>query len=968
MKNVKYVIAVFIVKVSEDQKNFYFLFLNMKDEKDKTSTADIKKYMKKLGLLNDELKLNDKTIKMKTSKKVEKTKSAKIKSQTEESENMEKVNKTKRKKIRKIRIQCNEVSSTVSDIEPNILSNEMLQKTLLIKPGTKWFEFKFCSSAIKEKTDEIKEENLKILKTFAKNLLFKDVTLYRQGKSIKYDYNWIHTVLKNGTITDKVSAHTLLIQDSAIHNLSSIDSLIGMVNAKGKRECLMAIDTLKDLFLYDLLLEEKKLQKFEQHPLNQLDRIVNGNQETKKKLLILWYFEDQLKEKYCKFLKALEALTHDSVEKVQQKSVMIMGDLLINNPEQEEYLLEALVNKLGHPVRSVAAKVCHLLGQLVSHHPNIKNVVVIEVERLLYRHNISQRAQYYALCFLNQLLLNPEDCSLASRLIRIYFGFFKACTRTGEVENKMMSALLTGVNRAYPFVKDDKLMLIQQMDTLYQIVHLVNFNISIQALMLLFQVHGLDESLSDRFYVVLYKKLLDPGLGHSNRQTMFLNLIYRALKRDHIEQRVKAFVKRLFQVCEYQTPGLVCGTLILVSQLLKVHPNLLNSKNINIIDEDGEDDDDSYEHYNDISSENEVEQNESNIKTDTHKNEQSSWFHRNNLQLQRCTISKIYNPNHRNPLYAGAEYCVPWELTFLLKHFHPSVSVFSHQVLQGKSIEYDGDPLNDFTLIKFLDKFVYRNPKKPKDNLCGNERQKIFGHQYQIKQNTLNIKSVDLLENSIRPEEMFLYQYFHTHNLKHRNDKKDKDSDIESIASEDFENLLNKFEPGFKSNELDFAANVSDQKSSRVRKKRKNLDNEDIDDDDDGFDFNNDDDFNEAFEDFESDLENIETEDITEASHSRKSKRKILPTKKKNSNEQETFASAEQFSCLLEDNHSSLEGLNMNSLINIDRSHEKQLQWEISRDKWIQNSDWKSKKENTYQQKRKLKCKIKKYSNKRSKH
>jgi len=32
--------------------------------------------------------------------------------------------------------------------------------------------------------------------------------------------------------------------------------------------------------------------------------------------------------------------------------------------------------------------------------------------------------------------------------------------------------------------------------------------------------------------------------------------------------------------------------------------------------------------------------------------------------------------------------------------------------MQGQQISYDGDPLADFTAMRFLDRFVYRNPKK----------------------------------------------------------------------------------------------------------------------------------------------------------------------------------------------------------------------------------------------------------------
>lgn len=33
---------------------------------------------------------------------------------------------------------------------------------------------------------------------------------------------------------------------------------------------------------------------------------------------------------------------------------------------------------------------------------------------------------------------------------------------------------------------------------------------------------------------------------------------------------------------------------------------------------------------------------------------------------------------------------------------------------QGGAVEYSGDPLQDFTLIRFLDRFVFRNPKQLK--------------------------------------------------------------------------------------------------------------------------------------------------------------------------------------------------------------------------------------------------------------
>ena len=37
---------------------------------------------------------------------------------------------------------------------------------------------------------------------------------------------------------------------------------------------------------------------------------------------------------------------------------------------------------------------------------------------------------------------------------------------------------------------------------------------------------------------------------------------------------------------------------------------------------------------------------------------------------------------------------------------------FARQLLSGNYVRYTGDPLEDFTQTAFLDRFVYRNPKK----------------------------------------------------------------------------------------------------------------------------------------------------------------------------------------------------------------------------------------------------------------
>lgn len=59
----------------------------------------------------------------------------------------------------------------------------------------------------------------------------------------------------------------------------------------------------------------------------------------------------------------------------------------------------------------------------------MQRVVLAETEKLLFRVNVSTKAQYYSLCFLSQFYLNHEEPEVARKLIEVYFAFFKACIR-----------------------------------------------------------------------------------------------------------------------------------------------------------------------------------------------------------------------------------------------------------------------------------------------------------------------------------------------------------------------------------------------------------------------------------------------------------------------------------------------------------------------------------------------------------
>jgi hypothetical protein len=95
----------------------------------------------------------------------------------------------------------------------------------------------------------------------------------------------------------------------------------------------------------------------------------------------------------------------DTLPFVKSKALSCIFDLLTEKPEQEQNLLALLVNKLGDLDRKIASKACYLLGQVLVKHPNMCFVVVKEVERLVRRVGVSPRARYYAITFLNQIVL-----------------------------------------------------------------------------------------------------------------------------------------------------------------------------------------------------------------------------------------------------------------------------------------------------------------------------------------------------------------------------------------------------------------------------------------------------------------------------------------------------------------------------------------------------------------------------------
>ncbi|NWH69484.1 CEBPZ protein, partial [Piaya cayana] len=854
------------------------------------------------------------------------------------------------------------------------------RQVILVKPGGKWYDLEYTNEFSSEPQNQMLLTKYKAL---AEKLyhheadLFKNKTDYQKGASSA----WMKTVVSSGTLADRMAAMTLLIQDSAVHSLQFVENLVNLIKKKGsKQQSLMALDTFKELLISDLLPDSRKLWSFSQRPFNNIEKMSSGNRDSRDRRLILWYFEHHLKLQVAEFVQALETLSHDSLMTMKSRALAVAHELLCNKPEQEKFLLVQLVNKLGDPQNKIATKASYLLETLLHKHPNMKGVVCSEVERLLYRSNINVKTQYYAICFLNQIVLSHEESALANKLITLYFGFFRNCIKKKDVESKMLSALLCGVNRAYPYAETGDEKVKEQMDTLFKVLHLVNFGTSVQALMLLFQVMDSEQTVSDRYYAALYKKLLDPALATCSKPSMFLNLIYKSLKADVVLRRVKAFVKRLLQVTCGQMPPFICGTLYLLSELLKVKPEL----RVQLQDHVESDDEECFKDQEEVEegeekfvdADKEVGQKEKSTtenSTKTNKtNSTASWVHHLNMGGRKSGAS--YDPMHRSPLYCGAESTSLWELKKLSEHFHPSVALFAKTILEGNHIQYSGDPLQDFTLMRFLDRFVYRNPKlhKGKENTSSvvmQPKKKQFMKDMQsLAVNSKEFRAKD--ESKIPVDEVFFHRFYSKFDKKREKQRRQDDEEsIEDVDDDEFERALDTLEAADNAidvgqDDLDFASNI--QKKTKGGKKgvESSADWEDSDDEDEFSDLDDEEvSLGSMEEDFEEDMDeeggvfmDVSDDDNSQDANnvSKKGKRKkdinfvgslegSNRGKKRKLKDAGILASAEEFGYLLDENAGSkFDNIGMNAMANRDNANVKQIQWEIERDKWLHNRDVKS--------------------------
>ncbi|KAK6148778.1 hypothetical protein DH2020_016303 [Rehmannia glutinosa] len=771
-------------------------------------------------------------------------------------------------------------------------------------------------------------------KELGERLLAQYAQDYLSSRGQHGDIKMLVATQRSGTAADKVSALSVMIGDNAVANLRSVDLLLGMVTSKvGKRHAFTAFEALKEIFI--ILLPDRKLKTLFQRPLNHLSDTKDGYS-----LLLFWYWEECLKERYEQFVSALQEASLDVIVKLKSLALKTIYTLLKSKSEQERRLLSALVNKLGDPENKVASNADYHLANLLAEHPNMKAVVIDEVDNFLFRPHLGLRAKYHAVNFLSQIRLSHkgDGPKAAKRLIDIYFALFKVLISEAgasssaskhekkvssslkegkikatseshvEMDSRLLSALLTGVNRAFPFVSSDEADDVVEVQTplLFKLVHSKNFNVGVQALMLLDKISSKNQIVSDRFYRALYSKLLLPAAMNSSKEEMFIALILRAMKNDINIKRVAAFSKRLLQVALQLPPQYACACLFMLSEVLKARPPLWNM----VLQNEAVDADDDLEHFEDITENDENQAipapdnrgtkgliaDSSNVSDDDGDssldergsatsgsegdifNEEDDLLGEGGLDklekfksnsnhevhnLQGPSLPGGYNPRHREPSYCNADRVGWWELMVLASHVHPSVAAMAGTLLSGVNILYNGNPLSDLSLGAFLDKFM---EKKPRQNIWHGASQIEPAKKVDMNHQLIGAEILSLAEADVPPEDVVFHKFYMNKMNSSKKPKKKKkktaedeaaeelyavDGDEDGSEDEEIDNVLDSVNPSSLEADGDYDYNDLD--------KIANEDDEDLIGD--ASDDNDDDEI-----DIPSDIDNEEIEDDVEAS------------------------------------------------------------------------------------------------------
>ena len=237
------------------------------------------------------------------------------------------------------------------------------------------------------------------------------------------------------------------------------------------------------------------------------------------------------------------------------------------------------------------------------------------------------------------------------------------------------------------------------------------------------------------------------------------------------------------------------------------------------------------------------------------------------LEREQKGVKLFYDSTKRDPQFAQGEHSFLNELHLLEKHYHPSVQRMAKFIIENYNkdiISYNGDPLLDFSLTNFLEKFMLKNPKIKKEK---KEVKKIENDDDELKKfiegedNEKNNSINNNLGNEIRDENDFEFiDKFNKIYPEITNDKnylkKIKKKEKKMKTEEDVDEMIGDQEFGQEKDDIEmekFADKVIDDE---YKKYNKDIDEDDLGEENEENDNNENEEVDDLFTEDEEEKEN----------------------------------------------------------------------------------------------------------------
>ena len=237
------------------------------------------------------------------------------------------------------------------------------------------------------------------------------------------------------------------------------------------------------------------------------------------------------------------------------------------------------------------------------------------------------------------------------------------------------------------------------------------------------------------------------------------------------------------------------------------------------------------------------------------------------MEREQKGVKLFYDSTKRDPQFAQGEYSFLNELYLLEKHYHPSVQRMAKFIIENYNkdiISYNGDPLLDFSLTNFLEKFMLKNPKIKKDKKEAkkienddDELKKFIEGEDNEKNNNNNLSNEIIDENDFEFIDKFNKIYPEITNDKNYL-KKIKKKEKKMKTEEDVDEMIGDQEFGQEKDDIEiekFADKVIDDE---YKKYNKDIDEDDLGEENEENDNNENEEVDDLFTEDEEEKENEE--------------------------------------------------------------------------------------------------------------